>query len=346
MKKLLFLLIFVVFSVSSYAIDLPNRSIFMEGTASVAAHRTFFMNNFRMEAAALGYTVTENRNQAGFTFKFEVHNHSDEDDPSIKFIVLITLTYNETNMEMVSFGWPFADIEDMYEYNQFVFYKAAVLIPGVSDDDIAALAQSAGSAVDNSWQNQLIYFRISVNYPISCYQLQPDGLFGGNAVWAAPWPPTDYQNIENQIMPQPGVTVGLEFQLLNFLSLEFNFQAVLGDMKDNTFINMAVGAELKFPIKLSSIVFQPYGAFLYPLNVSPVFAEYPDFFFGGGLQIGVRGGKSGSFFIDVNYMTSLTDVYRRNPYEHYQEPEVIRYNRFVVGLGIGYKFGFFDRNSL
>jgi hypothetical protein len=57
------------------------------------------------------------------------------------------------------------------------------------------------------------------------------------------------------------------------------------------------------------------------------------------------GGRSGSFFIDINYMHSFGDALLFNPYaDLYPDPPVIHYQHFVIGVGIGYKFGFFDRN--
>jgi len=108
---------------------------------------------------------------------------------------------------------------------------------------------------------------------------------------------------------------------------------------------MAASAHLMFPMKLKNVVLGPYGAFLYPLNVSDAFSEFPMFFFGGGLQIGIKGGKSGMLFLDVNYMTSMEDVYMFNPYGPLLAPNPleIHYKRFSIGLGLGYKFGFGDR---
>jgi len=74
-----------------------------------------------------------------------------------------------------------------------------------------------------------------------------------------------------------------------------------------------------------------------------VFDSLPLLGVGGGVQIGAKGGKSGSVFIDVNYMYYLGDTKIHNPYTDYPNPSIINYRRSVIGLGVGYKFGFINR---
>ncbi|MCL2440886.1 MAG: hypothetical protein FWD14_04030 [Treponema sp.] len=388
MKKALTLAVFLTLAVNSFAsdppggqiyqtgtlvIDLPNRSIFIEGTAPNAEQRNFFMTNFRMEASAMGFAIAMNREAAGYIFRFEVHPYDDEYDPHIKAIILITLTHNELGMEMVSFGWPYGDLEDMYEHNQFVFYRAAVLIPSLSQTDIENMTESlteaitealtesitesvmaevattrAGSGpVDTSWRNKWIYLRASFDYPITFYAIQPTGLLGGHSAYEGtlniPNAYSDPYPMEHKIMPQMGVTVGLEIQPLNLLSLEVNFQITRGDPRTNDFYNYAAGAELKLNLKVSTFKIQPYGAFLYHLNVSPMFSEFPDFSVGGGVYIGVRGGNSGSLFLNINYLQAFSDTYMLNKIESSPFPKEFHYKRFVLGFGLGYKFGLFNR---
>jgi len=337
-------------AVSSFAMDLPNRSIFIEGTATLSAHRTFFMDNFRMEASALGYTVAATKEEAGFTFKFDVQDMEDDFNPAIKYIIMIALFYNETNMEMVSFGWPFAELEDMYEHNQFVFYRAAVLIPSLSDDDLSQLVEAASAGViDDKWQNMFFYIRTSIDYPISFLMVQNTGLVGG-----ATYNPDDLdpngigQTLvpqQHKILPQPGITLGIEFQPFKFLSLEANIQVSFGDPYDSFALNLAAGAELRYNHKLNNLMIQPYGTFVYYLNKTPAFVEFPPYAFGGGVQIGVRGTQTGVFFLNINYLMSLTDTYIHNVNPHSSEPVKIHYKRYFLNIGLGYKFGLLSRRK-
>lgn len=343
MKKLLILPVFMALAVSSFGQVLPNRDIFLEGTAGNTEQRTFFMDNFRMEAGALGFNVTDRRADAGYTLKFHVQNHTDPYDPEIRYIILLTLLLNENDRELVSFGWPFAELEDMYEYNQFVFFRAAVLIPGINEEDLMLLleentreiiaregtASDRGStaaasvpveAVNTGWQRKWLYLRASIDYPITFYILQ------GSSVLP----------LDNRFTAMPGATIGLEIHPLNFLSLELNFQASMGDKNDFSDMNLGAGAELKFPIKTKTFIVEPYGAFLYHLSNPDIYEEFPQFAVGGGFQLAVRGGNSGAFFIDIKYMFSIGEAKMGTP-------PLIDYNRHVIGLGIGYKFGFLNK---
>jgi len=387
MKKLLILLFLLIFTVSVYAVDVPNRSIFFEGTAAQAAQRQFFMENFAMEASALGFTVTTDRNKAGFLFKFDVQPYSDENNPSVKNIILVTLIYNELNMEMVSFGWPFGELEDMYEYNQYVFYKAAVLIPSLSDEELAELAEQAAkasaepgvrreaAAADNRWQNQWVYVNFSVNYLFNRFQLMMDHPYawGGAADWDK-WPdPNDEDSdsivysipLDHKFLETLGITVGVEVQPLNFLSLGLNLQIVVGDFTDRSSdpdmptLNFSAGAELKFNIKLSHVMIQPFGAFTYYLTKEKhtTFDIFPDFAFGGGVEIGTGIGNTGVLFFKLSFMMSsmpsflgdkTPDTYTHNPYKGINNvwaprPSTFPFKRTVFGICVGYKYGVFDR---
>ena len=352
MKKALFLLIFPVFIVPIFAFELPNRNLYIEGTAQSAAHRTFFMDNFKMEAGALGFTVVDNKADAAYTFRFEDQQYDDDWDPSVKFIVLISLILNEGERELVSFGWPYAELEDMYEYNQYVFFRAAVLIPNISADDLAGL-----TAADDTWRNKWLYIRASFDYPVVFNVLQGEGLYGGVAVYAGDdiTDPGWINVLDHKINALPGLTAGFEFQFLPFLSLEANFQVGLGESSETRFskLNMAAGAQLKFPLKFfPNYMIEPYAAFVYPLAVSDAFEKFPMFLIGGGAQVCVKGGKNGAFFVDVNFIFPLpiagfNEVTMHNPFITDNTPDVnppvIHYNRFTVGISAGYKFGFFNR---
>jgi hypothetical protein len=342
MKKAVFFTLLLVLSISSLAAQLPNRSIFFEGTSVLPEHRTFFLNNLAMEAGALGYPITGNKAEAGYIFRFNVQRYTDE-NPNTQFIIIVTLVLNEGDVELVSFGWPYASLDEMYEFNQFVFFKAAVLIPAIGETELAA-----AQAPDTSWQDKWLYLRASLNYPIVFYSLNKGkGLFKGAAYAEDPLGlPENLIPLENIILPSPGLTLGVEAQFLDFMSFELDLQMTMGDPKTLLSLNLAAGAQLKYIHKTPDYMISPYLAFSYPLNKSSQFDEFPLFEFGGGVQFGVKGTCSGAFFLDVSYMMSLTEVARHNPYgDLAPEPPLIHYNRFVFGIAIGYKHGFFDRNK-
>jgi len=380
MKKAGFFAFFLIIAISSYAIDIdiPNRSVFIEGSSAIPEHLAFFNQNFRMEASAMGYTIVENREEAGFVFRFNVQNYTDDYDPRIRFIIMISLVFNESNTEMVSFGHPYRTLDDMYEVNQFLFYRAAVLIPPVGDEIINTLveAASAGVPADNRWQNQILYLRLSVDYPIIAYELlpgtSPNLLFGGDAIYAEP-PDGNNSRIHSIYWGTPGITLGLEIHPFRFLAVEINLQGTFGNgMSDDLYL--AAGLEIKYNIKLRNAMIQPYITATVPLNsfINPLldfipsltgdgpgwdssqtggpfpspddFKEFPMFFVGGGVQLGINGGGKNVIFININATFAFTEVIRHNNINPmYPNPPLIHYNRFSIGLGIGYRFGFINR---
>ena len=348
MKKALLILIFLAVPFFSFASNLTGGNIFIEGVCQNESHQEFFSGNFKMEASALGFNVVENRADAAYTFRFDTQTYAYNPDNPNKFIVLISLILNDSDKEIVSFGWPFSAIEEMYEYNQFLFYRAAVLIPGVNPGVIVD---------DNRWKNKWIYFRLSVDYPTTYYLRLENGLYQGQYIYNGDINSVGTHFAEgDKFYALPGATAGVELQFLPFLSLESNFQISFGDTKDYWFLNMAVSGQLKFPLKFfKNFMIEPYGAFSYMINSSDIFKEFPDYYVGGGIQFGVKGGRWGAFFLDVNFMVPVpgfdnTDAVMYNPYGKkyynppmYENPDVIHYKRYVLNIGVGYKFGILNR---
>jgi hypothetical protein len=344
MKKTLFLPIFFLIALSSFALDIPVTRIFIEGTASRRDHQEYFLTNFKMEAVGTGYIAAEKKEDAQFTFNFNVEPIENPEDNN-RYVIRISLIRNEDDFEILFFDFYFATLEEMYDYNQSLFLRAVSYIPPIDEDELALLAQSL---TDDTWRNKWIYLRASFDYPVSFYFLQPDGLVGGAAVYNGD--PSDTSTLrvsplDHKIYALPGATVGVEFQFFKYMSLELNVQFSLGGLRDTYFIGIAAQADLRFPLKfLKNFVLAPYLSFNMPLNKSSEFYNFPSYGIGGGMQIGVRGGRSGSFFIDVSYRYFLGNASAFNfNGELFPNPRLIYYQRSVLGLGIGYKFGFINR---
>ena len=364
MKKTLLFTLLLPFAVSSFAQDkIPNRFIFIEGTADRADFREYFMTNFKAEAFGAGYTVTGSKREASHTVKFSVNRNLVTGTDGIRrqappgdnqYVIKISLLRNPDDFEIIVFDFFFSSLEEMYDYNQFLFLKAVSNIPPITEDDII-LVQEQGHVIDNSWKNKWLYFRASFDYPITFYELQSEGLIGGIGLYEGTFDdPIRTAPIDHKVLAMPGATLGVEGQVLDFLSVELNYQLSLGDTKDNTFINMALAMEVKYNFKyFNNFVLSPYGTFIYHLTVSEIFKEFPPFAAGGGIQACTKGGKHGAFFIDVKYLFSFPDdAVMKNPYLEFSEdkrlypkPEVIHYKRSVIGIGIGYKFGILDRKE-
>ena len=331
MKNRLFFAIFVLLAVSSFGQDVRNRYLFIEGTASRSDHQDFFRSTFAMEANGAGYVVTGTKRDSLHTLRYNVV--PDNSDPDYdQYVVTISLYRNEDDAQLVTFDFVFADISELYTFGRTLFLNATSNIP---------LPIMTGE--DELWKNKWLYLRASFDYPITFYVLQPDGLIGGTGRYDPNRGMID--PLDHIIRGMPGATVGVEYQRFNFLSLEVNFQADMGDTRDNYFINMGVGAELKGIIKFRHIMLMPYGAFTYALRPSDVFASYPPFAAGGGAELCARAGKHGVIFIDAKYMFSFPgDAVMHNlARSFYPEPAEIHYKRSQLGIGVGYKFGLFDK---
>ena len=347
MKKVLFVLIFTALTAASFAADMPNRAIFIEGKAVRPEQHSFFMQNFRMEGAALGYTIANNRPEAGYTFVFEVIPniimYSDGIERQAppdqeQFVISITFFRNSDNRELVYLKFLFTELDEMYEYNQVLFFRAAVSIPPINEAELMARE-------NQDWRNKWLYLRLSFDFPITFYQLMGDGLIAGKGAYDNN-SPVNVSPLDNRVIALPAGTVGIEFQFLNFISIEPKFQMGWEYLNDANLIMMAAGVDLKFPLKfLNNVLIEPYGAFSFPiLQSSDVFNSFPRFGFGGGVQIAFKGGKAGAFFADVNYMFFSDDaVIKNNLGELYPNPEVIHFKRSVLGIGVGYKIGAVNR---
>jgi hypothetical protein len=341
------------YSGTSSPLDIQNnRHIYVEGSSITMEMLEYFMANFKKEAIGTGYTIVDRKPQAGYIFKFHVDYNYVVGADGIRrqappdenqYVITISLIRNADNFEVLSFDFYFSFLEEMYEHNRNLFYRAASFIPPLTEDDLTIIVKDT----DMRWQNKWLYVRASVDYPLTFYILQPTGLIGGIGVYEGDFEePERVSPLDHKFIALPGFTIGLEIQFLNFMSLEVNYQMFWGDPHDNYFVNIASGAELKFPIKTSRLLIVPYGAANFPLVVSPVFSKFPVLTFGGGVQLGIKGGSGGVFFVDVKCLYSFEDTFMKNPYgELYPMPKDIHYERFLLGLGIGYKYGFGDRKK-
>jgi hypothetical protein len=326
-KKGLIFTIFLLLAVSSFAQDLQNRYLYIEGSASRMDHHDFFKSNFAMEANGTGYIVTTSRNDALHTLKFNVTSSGDPDFE--QYTLSISLSRNQDDAQLVSFDFLFSSLEEMYMFTRTLFLNATSSIP-------LPIMTEEGTQWDK-W----LYLRASFDYPVTFYVLQPTGLKGGIGLENTE---THQVNpLDHKIRAMPGATLGVEYQRFNFLSLELNFQLSMGDTRNNYYVNTAAGLDLKFPIKFRNVMLVPYGEFLYTFHISPVFSEFPPFAAGGGAQFCVRAGKHGALFVDAKYMFSFGDAVMHNFYELTPEPAVIHYKRSQLGIGIGYKIGIMDR---
>jgi hypothetical protein len=290
-----------------------------------------------IEANAAGYQINENLIMSNYSIKFTVE--FDQIEQKSKFIVSLVKVADSS--VIVTMEYFFADEEEMLLYSQLVFFML-----------MANLPENETTAPENDdWRNKWLYVRASVDYSISFYNFEEEGLFKGAGIYRGNDinNVTMYSLIDNKIISVPGISLGVEVQFLDWMSAEPGVRLSLEELAMNRLIyNLSFSLELKFPLKFfRNLILEPYGGASYTMRFPEehelfLFKKVPDFSFGGGIQAAVKAGENGAAFIDVNFMYS-GDVIMNNQDKLYTKPEVIHYNHFVLGFKIGYKYGFFDR---
>jgi len=345
MKKIIFISFFLLFSVTFlYAVNAKDITLIVQGSGSPS-----FVEGFKyaltVEAKAAGYQMTDNLSQAKYNINFTVE--FDRVEQKSKFIV--SLIKVDDSSVIVSMEYFFADEEEMMLYAQLVFFLLMSNLP----EDVTTAAPE-----DDTWRNKWLYLNTSFDYSIMLLLLNDPKLYAGNGVYFGTPGDANFRvaPLDHKFIFMPGVSLGLELQFLNFLSIEPRAQISREQaLLDHIMYTALFSVDLKIPLKfLKYIVIEPYVSAAYPMRFpveKEVFKKYPLYFFGGGIQIAAKAGKSGALFFEANYMFDAdylffgkTDTSMKNPFEDfYPEPEVIHYNHSVLGFRIGYKFGFFNR---
>jgi hypothetical protein len=353
----IFIILFAAAAASATAQSREDVRIYIPLVVAVEPMQAdFFQRNFAMEIAAAGYTVTENVTEADYSMRLRVRSNTavSSDGTSSpappnehQYTLQISLIRNSDNSQVVSLSFGFTQLEEMYNHNLSLIYQTLANVPLIrSDSDKTLVKFMVGQNADRDdwWRNKWLYLRVSFDFPISYYRIKPDGLykdeggeiniFEGEDIET----PDRYSRINRQTIAMPGATVGLEVQFLSWMSLEADFEVRLWDMAGFAFMP-AMGAQLKFPFKPSSyFMLEPYAAFV----AADAFTRYA---IGGGVQFGVKGGEKGVLFFDANYMHFLDEVTTSNSDELFTQPATLHWNRFVIGLSLGYKLGFKNRGG-
>ena len=339
MKKVCALLVFIALAMPLLG---QSREDILVHVAPVTAarpdHASFFKQNFDLETSAAGYSLTENIQQADYVLRLDVRPNlvmyddgfeepAPPDEP--QFLLHVTLEQTEDNVDMVAFSFPFTELEEMYDFNLYLLYQAMATVPLTRLGDIAIL--------DDLWRHKWLYVRGSFDFTIPVNQAPP------NFFLYTVEDEYDRIPIYDEVMYYPGLTLGIEYHYLNWMSTELILSARFGLPGVSAF-NPGLGLQVKFPIKPErNFKISPYVMAQAQLSAPIPAYRIPPYSVGGGVQFGVRGGPSGSIFVDANYMHTIQQVVRRNTSTTHERPAEIKYNRWVISLGIGFKYGFFDR---
>jgi hypothetical protein len=343
-KHIMLSLVFLAGAMSAFTQTRQDVNIFIAPVMGTPEQALFFQENFTTECIGAGYSVARNSGDADYTLKLEVKPNivlyddgtQEQAPPDEKQNILqITLVKNEDNTEVVTFAFAFTTTEEMYDFNLYLLYEAMANVPMSKENSIVR---------SDNWRNKWLYLRASFDYPITFYQLnEPEAIWGYNPNYPNNDQHIMWHNMDHRISPFPALTVGLELQYLKWMSTEANFNLSFSDPMNNAFIP-AIQVEQKFIIKPTErFMLEPYAVVSFPMNTSSANVQFPKLGVGGGAQLGVRAGDRGVLFVDINYIYFLGNVVMKNEDQNYPNPDVVTYTRFSVGLGFGYKIGFFDR---
>jgi len=342
MKKTYILIILLVLAASVFAQTRADVKIYIPPVKANTEQAAYFQKNFAMETIGAGYSLSENPNDADYSLMLEVKPNmilyddgTEEQAPpdEKQFVLQVRLVKNEDGVEVVAFAFPFTNVDEMNDFNLYLLYEAMANVPFTKLKDIVVAEEN------DFWRNKWLYVRASFDYPITFYELLEPIYVIDNST-----SPPRTKNLNHNILPFPAVTLGIELQYLNWMSTEIDLHICFSDPLSNSLIPTII-IEQKFPIKPGKIfMLEPYLAVSLPMETSSAVKQFPRWGVGGGFQLGVRGGNMGAFFVDINFIYFPDEVIMKSPDFPTFTPEDIHYRRFIVGLGIGYKIGFFNRN--
>ncbi|MCL2068076.1 MAG: hypothetical protein FWG99_11525 [Treponema sp.] len=367
MKRIYIFVILFTLAVFAFAQSRDDVSIYFPPVLASPEQAEYLHNSFSTEAFAAGYIVTSSRLEADYVIELEVRPNiiiyddgTEEPAPpdEEQFVLRFALIRNEDNEEILFFSYLFTDLLELSRRSLYLLNEAMANVPVVMPPEnvpitvplrviLTRMGPDEEFGRDDRWRNKWVYFRASFDYPITIHALEPDKLYDGSSIYNGDInnPPVQFYTLDNKVEPAPALTFGLELQLFNWMSLEFDFEMKFEDPEFKTYIPV-VGAQLKFPLKPSGLfMLEPYAAASYYLKKPDYYESFSGIEAGGGIQFGAFGGSRGVWFFDARFMYTINGAGTYNLNTEYPNPEVVQWNRFIIGIGVGYKLGFFDRKS-
>ncbi|MCL2231057.1 MAG: hypothetical protein FWC01_08160 [Treponema sp.] len=157
---------------------------------------------------------------------------------------------------------------------------------------------------------------------------------------SALWTPRMYRNQGSSLhLSNFGIRFAIDIQFLNFLSLGMGAQItrdwiVIGTSSIHDLI-LEIPLALKLSLKPGSgLMLEPYGGVSYNMSLwGDTEPSMLSWF--AGLQIGIRAGP-GMIVLDPRYSQDLSSSFA----------DSVEYERFMIQVGIGYKFGLIPKRTI
>ena len=348
MRKILFLLVLGVLAASVFAQNRKDIILYIPNPDARIDQSVFFKEKFEREVVVAGYTLTRNVNEADFLIRLSVKPNMILYDDGIlepappdeeQFKLWFYLIRMEDNKEILSFSFAFSEPEEMNDYYLVLINEAManvpqkievvevvevppVVIEKPIEKPVVVVIEEIEEPViverDDWWRNKMLYIRLS-----------------------AEWAPSIFHSVEERKSNKwyiPSAVLGLEFQFLNWMSVEalgkMNFQEINSDDLD-----AAAAFAIKFPIKpgIYSMI-EPYleGDYLI-LKDNDIEVAYK-FQIGGGFQVGIKSGSSSVLFFDTNIFYNVGDIQANA-----KDSDDKFWRKYLISIGVGLKFGFVNR---
>jgi hypothetical protein len=319
-----FSLLFAVSSLLSAQSSRGDIKIFIPRPVSntgVNEQQDFFAEQFKMEISAANYTVTDKREEADYLVQLTVDNNEYYGEPDEKkYIVTLALTRTEDNKEIVRFSWPFTEMNEMYQWNLYLVYQAMANVPLTKDVDdpsrVIVEREIERALASERWRDQWLYTVI-----------------GGSLDAGFLVPQGDTRVSTGMVMGT--VLAGIEFQFLDFMSLEFDpLKVRLLDNGENQFISLAFPLLLKGALKFSAVMLEPYAGAEVAFGLGGTLPLLSGIW---GVQLAFRCSDRSALLLDFNATAGLIAPIELS--------DGNRYSMVRFSFGAGWKIGRLDRKK-
>jgi hypothetical protein len=311
MKKcaLWILLLFCGFPL--FAQTTPSYYIYIAPVSGVGKgpeDNAFFAGSLAMEVTANNHVITGKQNRADFTLTPELGPIGQNGQ---LYLLHIALTDSRTRQIITEQELIYSSLEE-----------ADSLLRVMADSAFSAIAAMHGEM--DAWRNKWLYLGGSVFWPPRIY----------------------YGDDQSTQMVNFGAGILLELQFLNFMAVETGVTLVsdwvgVSDTKGDKYRDLVLEIPLllKFALKPAAhYMIEPYGGIHANFSLYKV-GRLPLLSWRAGLQYGVKAGQ-GILFIDACYSMDIgsSSLTRK------RDNATIRYDRYMINLSLGYKYGFLSRH--
>jgi hypothetical protein len=320
------LLLFFCAAISGFGQDRSRMKIYIPlPTGGTGEQRAYFQDNFKMELIGANYPVAETQDASLYSIKLDIRENPDFDtltpasDENRAFLLGITLERSADNAEIVSFAFPFNDLESMADWNLFLLYQA--LANAYIPEEETPPPPPPTLTIDDRWRNKWLYLGLGAGVDSTHFvEDSTKRLFWG--------------------VVMPAASVGMDIQFSNLLSLSLGLARLRELYTGEKWVfSASVPAALKLMIKpdytrFSNVMLGIYGGAEYSLNFG---GEAPWLSAMGGVELGIKGGSRSAWTLNAEAGYSLLG---KAPLADGESYSLLRFS-----LTAGWKLGFLDRRS-